>query len=795
MKKYLLAISLLIIIFPLKAQYKVHFILKEETAIHHDSIYITGTFSNWDSTPNRNYLMEPQGENEKSIVLNLPAGIIRYKFHRGSWLSVEKQDYGDEVPDRIVNIHKSTTLTDSVMRWRDQMFTDRWYALSKETTDTDRVKTLTSIATGYAFYSEFYNADSALFYAQAALQLQQKIMAAQNNTSLKQSESASRLLTLQEVVAGLMHSLGNYPKSLELRFENLKLAEKQGDKLTTLWTINNVISDYLSMKDYQHGLSYAKAADSILSTTDTSAIGFPLAQWNIKQDVVIAYYNLHMVDSALVYAKQLTQITGLPYATAYLSSGYKLMADVYVEQGNIQTAIPYYRFAIANNVDFYAAGAEEGMARIYVQLSKNDSALFYAKKALTIYQTKKTVQSWGENPDYLVARISPLIAEIYKASGQPDSAYKYLQLSVTLKDSLYNTDKVRQFQTLSFNEATRRQQLEQQSKEAEQQYQTKIKIYGLISIITGFVVLAFVLYRNNKQKQKANTLLYEQKKEIETTLVELRNTQKQLIQSEKMASLGELTAGIAHEIQNPLNFVNNFSEVNQELISELVEEVDKGNTEEVKAIANDIKDNEEKINHHGKRADAIVKGMLQHSRQTSSTKEPTDINALCDEYLRLSYHGLRAKDKSFNADFKTDFDESIGMMNIVPQDIGRVLLNLFNNAFYAVSKPSNSLKGEQYKPLVSVTTKKITANSFGANSSPLGDGGIEIKVTDNGNGIPQNLIDKIFQPFFTTKPTGQGTGLGLSLAYDIITKEHNGTIKVESKEGEGSTFIINLPIK
>ncbi len=282
------------------------------------------------------------------------------------------------------------------------------------------------------------------------------------------------------------------------------------------------------------------------------------------------------------------------------------------------------------------------------------------------------------------------------------------------------------------------------------------------------------------QKVELEKTVDERTAELKNSLNELRSTQAQLIQSEKMASLGELTAGIAHEIQNPLNFVNNFSEVNDELISELVDEVDKGNTEEVKTIAEDIRQNLEKINHHGKRADAIVKGMLQHSRQTSGTKESTDINALCDEYLRLSYHGMRAKDKSFNADFKTDFDENIGKINIVPQDIGRVLLNLYNNAFYAVSAKASATTNNNYKPTVSIQTKKVNNN-------------IEIKVTDNGNGILQNIIDKIFQPFFTTKPTGEGTGLGLSLSYDII-KAHAGEIKVETKEKEGSAFIIKLPI-
>jgi signal transduction histidine kinase len=271
------------------------------------------------------------------------------------------------------------------------------------------------------------------------------------------------------------------------------------------------------------------------------------------------------------------------------------------------------------------------------------------------------------------------------------------------------------------------------------------------------------------------------KKQVDKTLIELKQTQAQLIQSEKMASLGELTAGIAHEIQNPLNFVNNFSEVSNELIDEMKEELSTGNYEDANTIADNVKQNLEKINYHGKRAGDIIKGMLQHSRKSTGAKELTDINSLCDEYLRLSYHGLRAKDKSFNADFKTEFDNTIGKINIVPQDIGRVLLNLFNNAFYAVNEKRKNLTGlEDLLGLVTVQTKKISDK-------------VEIVVRDNGNGIPQNIIDKIFQPFFTTKPTGQGTGLGLSLAYDIITKEHNGTIKVESKEGEGSEFIIQLP--
>jgi signal transduction histidine kinase len=285
-----------------------------------------------------------------------------------------------------------------------------------------------------------------------------------------------------------------------------------------------------------------------------------------------------------------------------------------------------------------------------------------------------------------------------------------------------------------------------------------------------------------EQAEQDLLAIKEAKQKAEYALIELQAAQKQLVQSEKMASLGELTAGIAHEIQNPLNFVNNFSEVSKELLDEMKEEMEKGHLEDVKQIMQDVIQNLEKINLHGKRADGIVKGMLQHSQSSKGQKEPTDINTLCDEYLRLSYHGLRAKDKSFNAGMKTDFDNTIGKINIIPQDIGRVVLNLINNAFYAVSEKEilRQAQGEiKYEPTVSISTKKLNDK-------------VQIIVKDNGNGIPQNLVDKIFQPFFTTKPTGQGTGLGLSLSYDII-KAHGGEIKVETKVGEGTEFVIQIP--
>ncbi|WP_228850924.1 sensor histidine kinase [Aegicerativicinus sediminis] len=277
------------------------------------------------------------------------------------------------------------------------------------------------------------------------------------------------------------------------------------------------------------------------------------------------------------------------------------------------------------------------------------------------------------------------------------------------------------------------------------------------------------------QKRKA---IEESNNALKQSLEELKATQAQLIQSEKMASLGELTAGIAHEIQNPLNFVNNFSEVSKELLEEMKEELEEGNLDDVKEIAEDVIQNLEKINHHGKRADGIVKGMLQHSRTNKGEKEETDINTLVDEYVRLAYHGLRAKDKTFNASIETNFDDDIPKLNIIPQDVGRVILNILNNAFYATQDKYKSLHGI-FVPTVKIKTKNEKGN-------------ITISIEDNGNGIPQNIIDKIFQPFFTTKPTGQGTGLGLSLCYDII-KAHGGQIEMITQEGMGTIFQIQLP--
>jgi signal transduction histidine kinase len=375
---------------------------------------------------------------------------------------------------------------------------------------------------------------------------------------------------------------------------------------------------------------------------------------------------------------------------------------------------------------------------------------------------------------------------LYQRTGKSELAAETYTRFIVLQDSLLaDQDK---FRSISFEAEQQMNEnaLAIERLESQNQLSTTTRNFS-IGIVVLLLILSASIYYRFQSKKKANEALNK-------TLANLKSTQTQLIQSEKMASLGELTAGIAHEIQNPLNFVNNFSEVSNELIDEVEDERAKSpETRDEKLISQtlaDLKENLSKINHHGKRADFIVKGMLEHSRTNARDVKPTNLNTLADEFLRLSYHGLRAKDKSFNADFETDLDPNLPKVNVVAQDIGRVILNLINNAFYAVNERKSKLSQsselwESYKPTVKVSSRLVDL---------AGEGGVEISIVDNGSGIPKAIKDKIFQPFFTTKPTGSGTGLGLSLSYDII-KAHGGDLHVKSIEGEGTEMIFFLPIK
>ena len=580
---------------------------------------------------------------------------------------------------------------------------------------------------------------------------------------------------------------GNYPEALKVINQGLKIAEDPSNEKNT-WNLQKgqtpqmyrlivigilysaLESLYLYAGNYEKQIAIAREA---ITRLESARDIFNLA--GLYPDIGDYHLRLKKFDSALFYQqKSLYYYSKLSFDDRKFEGGtYSSIGTIYEQMGNTDLAGENYQKAIQVSEQHdnprHTGNACLQLANLYQSLKEADSVFLYAKKAIEAFTLG------GYEKEKAIAY--RMISDYYHGQNNTDSSFAYLRLATLLNDSVGSIEKKRlqEFQVAAFNQQLDLQQQEQKRIEKE----GNLKTIAIIALIAVFSTIGFLLYRNNRQKQKANLTLQEKNSEIERTLNELKATQKQLIQSEKMASLGELTAGIAHEIQNPLNFVNNFSDVNNELIDEAGQEIDNGNIGEAKMILKDIKDNEQKINHHGKRADAIVKGMLQHSQSSSGVKEPTNINKLADEYLRLAYNGLKAKDNSFNATMKTDFDESIGSINIIPQDIGRVLLNLLNNAFYAVNEKKQK-NTEGYEPIVSVSTKKM-------------DDKVEIRVTDNGNGIPQKVIDKIFQPFFTTKPTGQGTGLGLSLSYDIV-KAHGGELKVETIENEGSEFLIQLSL-
>ena len=545
--------------------------------------------------------------------------------------------------------------------------------------------------------------------------------------------------------------IGDYTRANDIFLKCVKSSEQLKDTFSLVWSLAWLTSGYRDEGNFPEAMKYCIKGMTLHKIWSARV-------WNTIMGSI--YQAMNKPDSALFYLLR-----------GDLDDGYTqvLTGHSYASRGNDMLASEHYRKSIpllsSDNNFKDLAYAYIGLANLYEKANDIDSSIYYAKKGFSIAQNA-SFKKWVYETGIILSRVYEKV--------DATEALHYFKMAMAAKDSMFNIQKVTETLSSRYSEQLRQKEAET----AKITYQNKVRIYILLTTLGFLLVLAVILYRNNRHKQKAKT-------KIETAYKDLKAAQAQLIQSEKMASLGELTAGIAHEIQNPLNFVNNFSEVNKELLVEMKDEIDKGNLNDAKTIANDVIENQEKINQHGKRADAIVKGMLQHSRTSSGQKEPTDINALADEYLRLAFHGLRAKDKSFNAKFETDFDPSIEKINVVPQDIGRVILNLINNAFYSISEKQKGLispqRGIMYEPTVTVSTKKVKDK-------------IEIRIKDNGNGIPQKVLDKIFQPFFTTKPTGQGTGLGLSLAYDIITRGHGGELKVENREQQGAVFIIILPV-
>jgi len=633
--------------------------------------------------------------------------------------------------------------------------------LQRSNEDTAKVNLLNQLSWRYTFNQP----QTGLKYSDQALQLSKK---------LNYSRGTGNAFIYS---AWCLWAEGNYSASLRQALKALYEFERIEDFERIAWVHITMAHTYREISDYNKALNYALRS---IKTYDSLNI---LPRFSIAVAGSI-YEKQNELDSALAYIRKARKLDEQHYNGQW---GWLplLLGNIATKQKDYETAMTYYRIALPlavnKNIKKDIVDIYNSLATLYLKKNNLDSCIFFSNEVLSKWQSTSYQKG--------VLEAYNILAEAYRSKNEKDSTIKYLLLSSELNKKLFDQDKQREILNLTFNEEARQEEILAE----RQKFRTQLKMYFVFGIGVVLLIIAVLLWRNNLHRKKAYLLLQKQKKEtdlqktmVEQTLSDLRSTQTQLIQSEKMASLGELTAGIAHEIQNPLNFVNNFSDVNSELADELQQEADKGNLDEVKAIAKDIRENEQKINHHGKRADAIVKGMLQHSRTSSGQKESTDINALADEYLRLAYHGLRAKDKSFNTTMKTDFDESIGNISIIPQDIGRVILNLINNAFYAVDEKMKS-GIENYEPIVTVSTKTVKPPSGGLGAK------VEIKVKDNGNGIPQKVLDKIFQPFFTTKPTGKGTGLGLSLSYDIV-KAHGGDLKVNTKENEGSEFIIDLPL-
>ena len=625
-----------------------------------------------------------------------------------------------------------------------------------------------------AYYYEELNIDSSIFYGDKALLIAKK----------NKQEYAEAVALNNKAYQFL--AVGNYNESLKYLQQAYHLVETPDNKksewgfeerLVTLSTNHHMFGLLMNATGNRvQQIFHYKEAIRIAENADA-----PFRIHMAYSNLASTFSDLGMQDSALIFAKKADAIKLSSEFNKWSVWNLYQLGKIYLRKGEKEKGKNYYYQAI-NACQKYENQSclnfiYKELTDLYLSEGKKDSSLYYALRTL---QNIDAIGNGADVSNNIGIAYENLYLS-YKLNSEFDSAFKYQGLALLAKDSLYKSriKSLSDFQNLTFSDQLRLQNVEQE----KVLYQNKIRTYALLAGLSVFLIVALILYRNNHQKRKANNIL-------ENTLTNLKTTQSQLIQSEKMASLGELTAGIAHEIQNPLNFVNNFSEVNTELIEELKSEKLKVKNERDEQLENellnDIAENEKKINHHGKRADAIVKGMLQHSQASSGQKEPTDINKLADEYLSLSYHGLRAKDNSFNATLKTDFDESIRKINIIPQDIGRVLLNLFSNAFYAVAPPPPPAGGGisdpamNKNPTVWVSTKK-EGNK------------VLISVRDNGNGIPKKVIDKIFQPFFTTKPTGQGTGLGLSLAYDIV-KAHGGEIKVNTIENDQTEFIITLPI-
>jgi len=592
--------------------------------------------------------------------------------------------------------------------------------------------------------------------------------------------------------------LGNITKALELHFESLKLSEELGNKLRIGTSFNNIGTVYSENKSTMgEALSYFKKSLEVFEDIEEKP-GMATAAMNIGE----VYFKELKYDSA-IYFHQLA--LGLCDGTIDATFPLTQLGEINAELGNFQKAFDFHRRAlvISERLD-----AKFELTQGLIGLAKTQNKQEDFESAISTFERAKLLAIEIDAKNELVD-VYISLAETQALVGDYKSAYENEINAKFVKDEIakLSSDRMIQRLRLEFDLDKKEAEIALLQKDTELQnaavFNQRIIIFASLAGLFMFVVISLALYRNNLSKQKANRLLQIQKEEIHaqreniaSAYDQLKSTQSQLIQSEKMASMGELASGIAHEIQNPLNFVNNFTEVSDEMVDEVLDEQGKSkdirNEKLVEDLLRDVKSNLQKIRKHGLQADAIVKNMLEHSKKGQGARELTDLNSLANGFLRMSYHSFLSKHRNsedMNLDITLDIsiDDNLPKISVVPQEIGKVLLNLLNNAFYAVQERMLQERGGQnsYQPKVKVTTKQI--------SKPNGQSGVSITIEDNGVGIPDSIKEKIFQPFFTTKPTGSGTGLGLSLSYDIV-KAHGGELKVESVDGEGTEFVILLPL-
>jgi signal transduction histidine kinase len=589
--------------------------------------------------------------------------------------------------------------------------------------------------------------DSAAVYARKALALARRI-------GYRHGEGEA----LNRLGAALRES--NLAGALEVFQHSLRIAQATHDEALEAQNLRSIGIIYVYLRDRRQGLAFFFRALRIGERLrDERRVVIELS------NIGLAYDLFNQLDSARIFQDRAYALARrLHTPTNYVLYG---LGNVARKQGQPARALAFYRASIAESKQVQHLRslnfAYVGLATLYQQLGQTDSSIYYARLGCQAAQANGFLRG--------VLNASTLLTRSFERRDQPDSALKYQGLLLLMKDTLFGQEKVMHLQNLNYHEQQRLQEAATDQAELGTRYRT----YALVGSVIGLLALALLLGRHARQQRRA-------KEALEQSLAELKTAQDQLVQREKMAFLGELTAGIAHELQNPLNFVKNFADVSSGLVDEISGERrdptrNAGLEQEILA---GLKQNLQQISQHGQRATSIIKGMLEHSRTGTGPREATDLNALVDESLHLAYQGLRTKEKNFTAQLTTRFAPALPLAPVMPQDVGRVLINLFANAFDAVRQQQRQSADPNYQPRVSVTTQVVPS-------------GIEIRVRDNGVGMSAGVQAKIFQPFFTTKPVGEGTGLGLSLSHDIVVAGHGGTLTVESREGKGTEFILRLP--